>query len=58
VENYFKRIAMEPTASSFMPRKNKEVIQVLLQEYGKCFNNDKQQYKQKELQDISRNLDL
>lgn len=58
VENYFKRIAMEPTPSSFMPRKNKEVIQVLLQEYGKCFNNDKQQTKQKELQDISRNLDL
>lgn len=58
VENYFKRIAIEPTASSFMPRKNKEVIQALLQEYGKCFNNDKQQYKQKELQDLSRNLDL
>ena len=58
VESYFKRMAIDPSPSCFMPQKNKDVIQTLLLEYGKCFTDEKHQYKQTELQDLSRSLDL
>lgn len=52
VENYFKRISVEPSESFFKPLKNKEVICHLLEEFSKCFNSDAESYKQKELLEL------
>ena len=49
VENYFKRISVPPTVSYFRPWNNKKVIQSLLEELSKCFDNDNNQYKKEEL---------
>lgn len=49
VENYFKRIAVPPTTSYFRALSNKAVIQYLLEELSKCFDNDLNRYKMKEL---------
>lgn len=57
VENYFKRIDVTPVPDYFRPRKNKEVIQQLLEELGKCFDTDKDRHKQKELNDLVSLLD-
>jgi regulator of sirC expression with transglutaminase-like and TPR domain len=57
VENYFKRISVPPTASYFRPVSNKYIIQTLLEQMGKCFDDDKNRYKQKELTDLSALLD-
>lgn len=57
VENYFKRISVPFTASYFRPLSNKYIIQSLLEQMGKCFDDDKSRYKQKELTDLSALLD-
>jgi regulator of sirC expression with transglutaminase-like and TPR domain len=57
VENYFKRISVPPTASYFRPVSNKYIVQTLLEQMGKCFDDDKNRYKQKELTDLSALLD-
>jgi regulator of sirC expression with transglutaminase-like and TPR domain len=57
VENYFKRISVPPTASYFRPASNKYIVQTLLEQMGKCFDDDKNRYKQKELTDLSALLD-
>jgi regulator of sirC expression with transglutaminase-like and TPR domain len=49
VENYFKRINVPPVASYFKQLSNKRVIQFLLEEFSKCFTDEKNNYKQKEL---------
>lgn len=49
VENYFKRVSVTPVASYFRPVSNKRIIQILLEEFSKCFDNDLQRYKQLEL---------
>jgi regulator of sirC expression with transglutaminase-like and TPR domain len=49
VENYFKRINVPPVASYFKPMSNKRVIQTLLEELSKCFEDEKSKYKQAEL---------
>jgi regulator of sirC expression with transglutaminase-like and TPR domain len=49
VENYFKRIVVAPTASYFRPMSNKKIIQFLLEELSKCFDNDRNRYKMDEL---------
>lgn len=49
VENYFKRINVPPVASYFKPMSNKRVIQSLLEEFSKCFEDEKSKYKQLEL---------
>lgn len=49
VENYFKRVNVPPVASYFKPLSNKRIIQQLLEEFSKCFDDDKSRYKQKEL---------
>jgi regulator of sirC expression with transglutaminase-like and TPR domain len=49
VENYFKRINVPPVASYFKPLSNKRVIQTLLEEFSKCFEDEKSKYKQAEL---------
>lgn len=57
VESYFKRISVPAVGSYFKPQSNKQVIQVLLEEFSKCFTADKELYKQIELVNISRMLD-
>ena len=49
VDNYFKRINVPPNASYFKPLSNKRIIQTLLEELSKCYDNDKDRYKQREL---------
>jgi regulator of sirC expression with transglutaminase-like and TPR domain len=57
VESYFKRIAVPPVGSYFKPLKNKQVIQLLLEEFSKCFDTDQQMYKKNELIELSKLLD-
>lgn len=49
VESYFKRISVPPTASYFKPMNKKRIIQFLLDEFARCFDDDKTRYKQQEL---------
>lgn len=49
VETYFKRINVPPVTSYFKPLSNKRIIQVLLEEFSKCFGEEKDQYKKTEL---------
>lgn len=53
VENYFKRINVPPVPSYFKPLSNKRIIQLLLEEFSKCFDTDKTRYKQHELITLS-----
>lgn len=57
VENYFKRISVPPTKSYFKRLTNKRVIQYLIEELSKCFDDDKNRYKQKDLQLLAGMLD-
>jgi len=57
VESYFKRIAVPATGTYFKPQTNKRIIQQLLEEMAKCFDDDKNRYKQTELIDLARFLD-
>ncbi|HVF80998.1 MAG TPA: transglutaminase family protein [Flavisolibacter sp.] len=57
VESYFKRISVPPVHSYFKPLSNKKVIQHLLEETGKCFDNEKEFYKKEELQQLCDLLD-
>ncbi len=49
VENYFKRISVPPVASYFKAVDHKRIIQTLLEEFSKCFDTPKDEYKQREL---------
>ena len=53
VESYFKRIAVHPVGTYFKPQANKPVIIQLLEEFSKCFDGDKEKYKQKELIELA-----
>ncbi|MBS1934581.1 MAG: hypothetical protein JST96_11320, partial [Bacteroidetes bacterium] len=53
VENYFKRVSVPPVASYFKPLSHQRIIQTLLEEFSKCFDNDKDQYKKHELMNLS-----
>src|SRR5215217_6055230 len=57
VENYFKRISVPPVDSYFKPLSNKRVIQYLLEEASRCFDNDKESYKKEELINLAKLLD-
>jgi regulator of sirC expression with transglutaminase-like and TPR domain len=57
VENYFKRIAVPSANSYFKPQTNKHIIQQLLEELSKCFDDDKNRHKRIELNDLARLLD-
>ncbi|MBS1666581.1 MAG: hypothetical protein JST58_04315 [Bacteroidetes bacterium] len=52
VENYFKRISVPPVASYFNPINHERTIQILLEELSKCFDDDKNRYKQNELMEL------
>lgn len=57
IESYFKRISVPPVHAYFRPLSNKKVIQHLLEETAKCFDNEKERYKKDELQGLSDLLD-
>jgi len=49
VESYFKRISVPPTVSYFKPMSHKRIIQFLLDEFSRCFDDDKNRFRQQEL---------
>lgn len=57
VETYFKKISVPSTASYFRPLSNQRIVQYLLEEFSKCFNEDKNRYKQAELMQLAALLD-
>lgn len=57
VESYLKRLAVHPVNAYFKPQLNKQVIVQLLEEFSKCFDNDKQVHKQRELLQLVSLLD-
>jgi regulator of sirC expression with transglutaminase-like and TPR domain len=57
VDSYFKRISVPPVPSYFKPLSNKKVIQHLLEEAAKCFDNEKEGYKKDELLSLASLLD-
>jgi len=57
VENYFKRISVPPTTSYFRELSKKRIIQFLLEELAKCFEDDLNRYKMDELLSLAKLLD-
>lgn len=57
IEGYFKRINVPPTTSYFKQMDNKRIIQFLLEELSKCFDDDRNRYKMDELLAIVKLLD-
>lgn len=57
LESYFKRISVPPTHAYFKPLANKRIIQHLLEELSKCFEDEKVAYKQDELIKLAQSLD-
>ncbi len=57
IENYFKRLSVPPVSSYFRSLNNKKVIQFLLEELSKCFDNDRNHYKMEELLSLASILD-
>lgn len=57
IESYFKRISVPPVHSYFKPYSNKRVIQNLLEEMAKCFDDEKNYYKKDELLQLAKLLD-
>lgn len=56
VENYFRRVSVPPVPSYFKPVSHQRIIQTLLEEFGKCFEDEKNKYKQIELLGLSELL--
>ena len=56
VESYFKRINVPPTAYYFKKLDNKRIIQFLLEELSKCFDNENNRYKMEELLTLAKLL--
>jgi regulator of sirC expression with transglutaminase-like and TPR domain len=57
IDSYFKRISVPPVSFYFKPLSNKKVIQYLLEEISKCFDNEKDAYKKEELMELAKLLD-
>ena len=57
IDSYFKRISVPAVPSYFKPLSNKKVIQYLLEETAKCFDNEKDEYKKIELIQLANLLD-
>ncbi|MEI2749959.1 MAG: transglutaminase-like domain-containing protein [Ferruginibacter sp.] len=57
IENYFKRLSVPPVASYFRPMNNRKIIQFLLEELSKCFDNVNNQYKMDELLSLAHMLE-
>ena len=56
VESYFKRISVPPVASYFKPLSHYRIIQTALEEFSKCFDDERNAYKAKELLDLAKLL--
>ncbi|MBS1927516.1 MAG: transglutaminase family protein [Chitinophagaceae bacterium] len=57
IENYFKKLSVPPVSSYFRPLTDKRIIQFLLEELSKCFDNERNYYKMEELQTLASLLD-
>lgn len=57
MEAYFKRLSVPPVHSYFKPLTNKQILQYLLEEMVKCFDDEKSFYKQDELKQLITLLD-
>ena len=57
VEAYFKRISVPPVPSYFRQLYNRRIIQYLLEELSKCFDNERNRYKMDELLLLANLLD-
>lgn len=57
IETYFSRINLPPVPAYFEPMDNKRIIQLLLEEFSKCFMEEKDQYKKQELLALASLLD-
>lgn len=57
IENYFKRLSVPPVNSYFRALSNRRIIQYLLEELSKCFDNANNQYKMDELLSLAAMLD-
>jgi len=57
VENYFKRISVPPTPSYFKQMGNRRIIQHLLEEFSRCFKEDRNFYKKNDLLFLAKLLD-
>jgi hypothetical protein len=53
VETYFKRISVHPSGAYFKPMSNRSMVQLLLEEYAKCFMDESKRYKQNDLLNLS-----
>ncbi len=58
VENYFKRINVPPVPSYFKPLNAVRVMQVLLEELARCFDEPAKMYKRNELLQLSKLLSM
>ncbi len=56
VDNYFSRIAVEPADLHFRPLSHIRIIQTMLEEFSKCFEDEQHLYKKNELLALSRFL--
>ncbi len=57
IENYFKKLSVPPVTSYFRPISNRRIIQFLLEELSKCYDNDRNHYKMDELLSLASLLD-
>ena len=57
IENYFNKLSVHPAVSYFKPMNNKKIVQYLLEELAKCFDNERNHYKMEELLSLSALLD-
>ncbi|MFT4022990.1 MAG: transglutaminase family protein, partial [Flavihumibacter sp.] len=57
VETYFRRISVPLTGHFFRPVSTRRQIQLLLEEFACCFDNDRHQYKRHELLELAAMLD-
>lgn len=56
VDSYFKRVSVPPVASYFKPLSHNRIIRTALEEFSKCFDDERNVYKQKELLELSKLL--
>jgi len=57
IESYFKRISVPPTPSYYRPLSSIRIIQMLLEELARCFDNDRNRYKMDELLFLANHID-
>lgn len=57
IEAYFKRLSVPPVPTYFRPLNNKKIMQFLLKELSKCYDNQSDLYKMNELISLANILD-